>query len=70
MPGAVFSQPSTASRFDPMRYKVIQFDGSAERMEAVLNEWSAKGYEIFQIIERSTYDWRLVFRKADGEAAA
>lgn len=48
-------------------YKVIDLlEDENTTVEATLNEWTAKGYEPFQVIRRANYRWRLIFRRVDG----
>ncbi|ASP84777.1 GNAT family N-acetyltransferase [Sinorhizobium meliloti] len=48
-------------------YLVEPFDTGPDglkSMQAFINEKAAEGYEVHQVIERSTYQWVLIFRKA------
>ncbi|ASP50942.1 GNAT family N-acetyltransferase [Sinorhizobium meliloti] len=48
-------------------YLVERFDTGSDTlkfMQAFLNKKAAEGYELHQAIERSTYQWVLIFRKA------
>ncbi|WP_164777803.1 hypothetical protein [Sinorhizobium meliloti] len=48
-------------------YLVIEYDKGPtgfEGMQALINEKAAEGYALHQVIERSTYQWVLIFRKA------
>ncbi|WP_033054162.1 hypothetical protein [Sinorhizobium meliloti] len=48
-------------------YKVIDLiEDDRVTVESALNEWTAKGYDPFQVIRRATYSWRLIFRRLDG----
>ena len=47
-----------------MPYRVVEYDSGPEGMEgmeALINEWAAKGYRLDQIVRRTTYDWLLIF---------
>ncbi len=35
-------------------------------MEALINEWAAKGYRLDQVVRRSTYQWLLIFSLTAG----
>lgn len=50
-----------------MPYLVLPYDSGPdgfEGMQALINEKAAEGYALHQVIERSTYQWVLIFRKA------
>ncbi|MGH0229565.1 hypothetical protein NKZ03_26100 [Sinorhizobium meliloti] len=52
----------------PDPYRVVEYDSGPkgmEGMEALINEWAAKGYRLDQIVRRSTYDWLLIFSSRD-----
>ncbi|MDW9960926.1 hypothetical protein GOB20_24595 [Sinorhizobium meliloti] len=49
-------------------YRVVEYDSGPKGMpgmEALINEWAAKGYRLDQIVRRSTYHWLLIFRQAE-----
>ncbi|WP_080676612.1 hypothetical protein [Sinorhizobium meliloti] len=44
--------------------RVIEYDSGpegTEGMEALINEWAAKGYLLHQAVRESTYQWVLIF---------
>ncbi|MHC2540210.1 hypothetical protein [Sinorhizobium meliloti] len=48
----------------PNPYRVVEYDSGPAGMpgmEALMNEWAAKGYRLEQVVRRSTYDWLLIF---------
>ncbi|WP_033048532.1 hypothetical protein [Sinorhizobium meliloti] len=48
----------------PDRYRVVEYDSGPRGMpgmEAIINEKAAEGYALHQVIERSTYQWVLIF---------
>jgi hypothetical protein len=50
-------------------YLVEPFDtgpGRLESMQAFINEKAAEGYALHQVIERSTYQWVLFFKRDTG----
>ncbi|MDX1194717.1 GNAT family N-acetyltransferase [Sinorhizobium medicae] len=59
---------STESAVRMPEYLVEPFDtgpGGLKSMQAFINEKTAEGYELQKLIERSTYQWVLIFRRAD-----
>ncbi|WP_322884240.1 hypothetical protein U8C35_07740 [Sinorhizobium medicae] len=47
-------------------YLVVEYDKGPDGfhgMQALINEKAAEGYALLQVIERSTYEWVLIFRK-------
>lgn len=52
-------------------YLVIEFDKGPtglEGMQALINEKAAEGYSLHQAIERSTYQWVLIFKRQPDRA--
>ncbi|MDW9473159.1 GNAT family N-acetyltransferase [Sinorhizobium meliloti] len=52
-------------------YLVEPFDTGPDglkSMQAFINEKAAEGYEVHQVIERSTYQWVLIFKREPGRA--
>ncbi|MQX25015.1 hypothetical protein GHJ84_29565 [Sinorhizobium meliloti] len=48
-----------------MLYRVVEYDSGPKGMpgmEALINEKAAEGYALHQVIERSTYQWVLIFK--------
>lgn len=49
-------------------YRVIEYDSGPEGlegMEALINDWAAKGYSLHQAVRESTYRWVLFFSLKD-----
>jgi hypothetical protein len=47
-----------------MPYRVVEYDSGPKGMpgmEALINEWAAKGYSLHQAVRESTYRWVLIF---------
>ncbi|ASQ11850.1 hypothetical protein CDO22_17810 [Sinorhizobium meliloti] len=47
-------------------YLVLPYDSGPlgfPGMQALINEKAAEGYALHQVIERSTYQWVLIFRR-------
>lgn len=47
-----------------MLYRVVEYDSGPKGMlgmEALMNEWAARGYRLDQVVRRSTYRWLLIF---------
>jgi hypothetical protein len=54
-------------------YLVLSFDKGPtglKGMQDLINEKAAEGYDLHQAVRCSTYEWVLIFRRADVEAAA
>ncbi|WP_164831023.1 hypothetical protein [Sinorhizobium meliloti] len=50
-----------------MPYLVLPYDSGPlgfPCMQALINEKAAEGYALLQVIERSTYEWVLFFKRA------
>ncbi|RVJ77562.1 GNAT family N-acetyltransferase [Sinorhizobium meliloti] len=61
----------TAEEMRLPEYLVEPFDtgpGGLKSMQAFINEKAAEGYELHQLIERSTYQWVLIFRRGPDRA--
>ncbi|RVK60586.1 hypothetical protein CN155_04825 [Sinorhizobium meliloti] len=55
----------------PKPYRVVEYDSGPKGMpgmEALINEKAAEGYALHQVIERSTYQWVLFFKRDAGQA--
>ncbi|WP_208179111.1 hypothetical protein [Sinorhizobium medicae] len=53
-----------------MPYLVLPYDSGPlglEGMQALINEKAAEGYALHQVIERSTYQWVLFFKREPAE---
>ncbi|WP_337769774.1 GNAT family N-acetyltransferase [Sinorhizobium medicae] len=58
----------TAEEMRMPEYLIEPFDTGPvglKNMQAFINEKTSEGYELQQVIERSTYQWVLIFRRAD-----
>lgn len=42
-------------------YRVVKLNTGEQDMDAVLNEWAAKGYWLNHVVRNLTYDWGLIF---------
>lgn len=50
-------------------YRVVEYDSGPKGMpgmEALINEKAGEGYALHQVIERSTYQWVLIFSRNVG----
>lgn len=47
----------------PKPYRVVEYDSGPKGMpgmEALINEWAARGYSLHQVVRESTYRWILI----------
>ncbi|MFQ6161412.1 hypothetical protein [Sinorhizobium meliloti] len=44
-----------------MHYRFIEVEGEEDDLDRVANEWRGKGYELLQVVHKSTYRWVLIF---------
>lgn len=47
----------------PKPYRVVEYDSGPKGMpgmEALINEWAARGYSLHQVVRESTYRWILL----------
>ncbi|GEC40131.1 hypothetical protein JOH52_002818 [Sinorhizobium meliloti] len=52
-------------------YLVVPYDSGPTGfpgMQALINEKAAEGYALHQVIERSTYQWVLIFKREPGRS--
>jgi hypothetical protein len=53
-----------------MPYRVVEYDSGPEGMvgmEALINEWAAKGYSLHQVVRESTYRWVLILSQCSAK---
>ncbi|MDX0930572.1 GNAT family N-acetyltransferase [Sinorhizobium medicae] len=67
----VVGKEPTAEEMRMPEYLVEPFDTGPDglkSMQAFINEKAAEGYELHQLIERSTYQWVLIFKRQPDRA--